>query len=324
MLPRDWTPHRREDGETVGWIALDGDDVLAFDLLGRRVTAPGVDWLEAEQELEERGLAYLGGRFTLTLPPDEPLPVRIGEVTTDHVTVVADEFGGASVVGAQPRTFVLPFPVTPGTLRDYVRPHLDLGEYLDDEGRPIPYGSVHDMYDDGAPPEEAYNQCAHPERFEPIAEVGRALLDHLEDTYDVDRAEQELDGQRHVTLTPRSGGGTALTMRVPLTGLPGVELTAGFRYRCWWPGCGCDACDDDVPDLLEELEATVFAIVEGAMSEWRSGPEGVVPWSVHARIDGRGNPGYGGRRSEDEPEPLDVPTSPHRWAAWPLRARRGA
>ena len=28
--------------------------------------------------------------------------------------------------------------------------------------------------------------------------------------------------------------------------------------------------------------------------------------------------------SEDEPEPLDVPTSPHRWAAWPLRTRRGA
>ena len=118
MLPHDWIPHRRDDGETVGWIALDGDDVAAFDLLGRRVTAPGVDWLEAEQELEERGLGYLGGRFTLTLPGDDPLPVRIGEVTTDHVTMVADEFGDALVVGARPRTFVLPFPVASDALRD--------------------------------------------------------------------------------------------------------------------------------------------------------------------------------------------------------------
>lgn len=320
MLPHTWTPHRREDGETVGWIAVDGDDVVAFDLLGRRVTAPGVDWLEAEQELEARGLGYLAGRFTLTLHEDRLLPVRIGEVTTDRVTVVADEFGGASVVGADPETHVLPFPVPPGVLRDYVRPPVDLGTYRDDHGRPIEYGSVY--WGEVEPPTEVYSTCAHPERFQPVVEVGLALLDHLTRTYDVDRATDEVDGRTRVVLTPRSGAGTPLTIELPLPGLPGVEVTAGSRYRNAWPDCGCDACDDDVLDLLDDLETTVFAIAEGGMREWRSGPDGDVPWCVHVEFDAGGNPGFGGGWSAGEPEPVDVPTTPHRWEAWPLRARR--
>lgn len=318
MLPQGWIPHRRADGEVLGWIELDGDDVVAFDLLGRRVTAPGVDWHEAEQALERRGIGYLADQYTLTLPDDDTfVPVRIGEATADHVTVVEDEFGGASVVGAEPRTHVLPFPVPAGLLRDYVRPRIDLGTWPDANGRPIEYGSVY--WGGVEPASEVYSTCAHPERFEPVVIVARALLDHLERTYDVDRTE-EVDDQTRLMLTPRSGDGTALTMILPLSGLPGVEVTAGYRYRGIWPDCGCDACDDAVPDLLDSLETTVFGIVEGTMSEWRSGPDGETPWTVHVQFDLYGTyPSLESGWSAGEPEPLDLPTTPHRWGAWPLR-----
>lgn len=317
MLPEGWIPHRRADGEVVGWIELDGDDIAAFDLLGHRATPPGVDWHEAEQALDERGIGYLADQYTLTTPEGDHLTVRIGEATTEQVTVVEDEFGGASVIGADPATHVLPFPVPIGMLRDYVRPRLDLGTWLDDEGRPIEYGH---RWGVDEPPKVMYSECAHPERFEPIMTTARALLDHLEQRYDVNRAEIVRGEQTYVTLTPRSGDGTALTVKFPLTGLPGVDVRAGFRYRNWWPGCGCDACDDFVPDMIDELEDAVFAIVEGTMSEWRSGPEGPAPWWINVKFEGRYvDSGHHAGWTSGEPEPLDLPTTPHRWGPWPIR-----
>jgi len=38
--------------------------------------------------------------------------VRIAEASARGVTVVADEYGAASAVGADPERFVLSFPVT--------------------------------------------------------------------------------------------------------------------------------------------------------------------------------------------------------------------
>lgn len=319
MLPHDWIPHRREDGEAVGWIALDGDDVAAFDLLGRRVTAPGVDWLEAEQELEARGLGYLAGEFTLLRADEPPLPVRIGEVRIDHVSVVVDEFGGASVVGADPETHVLPFPVPPGALHEYVRPRLDLETYLDVDGRPIPYGSVY--WGEVEPPPEVYSTCAHPERFRPVIDVALALADHLERTYEIVRDETTAKGRTDVTLTPSAGAGSPISFVLGPPERPAVTLRAGHRFRALWPDCGCDACDDAVPGLLDDLEATVLAITAGLLSEWRSRSSADGSWSTHTTIEGvteESAPGV------SEGESNGLPTTPHRWEPWPLRARRGA
>lgn len=319
MLPEGWIPHRRGDGETLGWLEFVGEDVVAHDLLGQRVSPPGLDWHEAEQLLEHRGIGYLAEPHTLSTPYGDFLTVRITEVTTDRVTVVVDERGSAGVIGSSPETSVLPFPVPVGLLRDYVRPRVDLGTWLDDDGNPIDYGSVYWGLD-GEPAKDAYSVCRHPERFEPVVEVARALLDHLERAYDVVRTERGVDGQTCVRLTPASGDGAALMVLFPLTGLPGVEVTAGLRFRNSWPDCGCDACDDSVPDLLDEFERTVFAIVEGTMSEWRGGPEHDVPWTINVEFDDATvNSGLAAGWSSGEPEPLDLPLTPRRWGAWPLR-----
>ena len=47
MIPPDWTPHRREDGELLGWIRQEGADWVAVDVLGRAASAPVQAALEA-------------------------------------------------------------------------------------------------------------------------------------------------------------------------------------------------------------------------------------------------------------------------------------
>lgn len=111
VLPEGWIEHRRgEDREPVGWIVPDGEGFRPIDVLGRRVTAGPVEWLEAEEILDALGIGFLANRYLLSLPDGTERPVRIAEVSPEGVTVVADEFGSASAVGAGSDRFRLPFP----------------------------------------------------------------------------------------------------------------------------------------------------------------------------------------------------------------------
>jgi hypothetical protein len=99
MLPADWTPHRRDDGELVGWIRPAHESSatwIAIDVLGREAS-DAVDWLEAEAALEARGLAWLGDVWMLERPDAAPLRVRLVEVTPDRVVVQTDDFGAIDV-----------------------------------------------------------------------------------------------------------------------------------------------------------------------------------------------------------------------------------
>ncbi|MGW9551386.1 hypothetical protein ACWG8W_10090 [Citricoccus zhacaiensis] len=109
-LPEDWIEHRREDGEPVGWIVPDGGGFRPMDILGRPVGDAPVDWLEAEEALDARGLGFLAERHRLRLSDGAERPVRISQASPDGIVVVADEFGAASAVGAQAEVFHLPFP----------------------------------------------------------------------------------------------------------------------------------------------------------------------------------------------------------------------
>ncbi|MET0734202.1 MAG: hypothetical protein ABWY55_00950 [Microbacterium sp.] len=102
MITEDWTPHRRDDRELLGWIRPDGDAWIAVDLLGREVSE-AVDWLEAEEALEARGLAWLAEVWMLE-SDDGPIRVRIAEVTppgaageSGRIVVHTDDFGAIDV-----------------------------------------------------------------------------------------------------------------------------------------------------------------------------------------------------------------------------------
>jgi hypothetical protein len=112
VLPADWIEHRRSDSEVLGWMFADGEGFRVFDLLGRERTLDGpLNWLAAEELLDELGIGYLADRWTVRLPDGSERPVRIAEASVRGVTVVADEYGAASAVGADPERFRLPFPV---------------------------------------------------------------------------------------------------------------------------------------------------------------------------------------------------------------------
>ncbi len=71
MIPADWTPHRREDGELLGWIRPEGADWLAVDVLGRELTGE-IDWLDAEAAWPAEWVDQLGfGDTLLTVTADQ-------------------------------------------------------------------------------------------------------------------------------------------------------------------------------------------------------------------------------------------------------------
>lgn len=113
MIPADWTPHRRpDDREPIGWIRPEGDDWVAVDLLGRDVSPP-LDWLEAEEAIEARGIGWLADIWMLEHDAGPPLRVKLVEVTPDGVVVQTDDFGA---IDAPVERFALPWPA-PGRLR---------------------------------------------------------------------------------------------------------------------------------------------------------------------------------------------------------------
>jgi len=116
MIPADWTPHRREDGELLGWIRPSGSDWLAVDVLGRELTG-AIDWLDAEAALEEHGIGWLADPWILEGETagsgTEPLRVQIVEVVPEgegRITVKVDDFGDMQRPPTQRYTLAWPLP----------------------------------------------------------------------------------------------------------------------------------------------------------------------------------------------------------------------
>ena len=116
MIPTDWMPHRRrDDGELVGYLVLDGDGFVPLTVFGYPL-AGACELEDAEELLDRRGLAVLAERWVWDDAPRAGMYVRIVEVTPDRVRVVDDDTGAAAVVGANLTTYDLPVP-TPSSLR---------------------------------------------------------------------------------------------------------------------------------------------------------------------------------------------------------------
>ncbi|HEX5730137.1 hypothetical protein [Microbacterium sp.] len=112
MIPADWTPHRRDDGELLGWIRPEGGHWVAIDLLGHAASDAG-EWLDAEEALESRGLAWLADIWMLERDAGEALQVKVVEVApgrdgeAGRVVVQTDDFGAIDIPVKQ---YQLPWP----------------------------------------------------------------------------------------------------------------------------------------------------------------------------------------------------------------------
>jgi hypothetical protein len=113
-MEADWIEHRRaDDGERVGWMKPVDEGFIAIDLLGRRRTEI-VDWLSAEEFLDELGLSYLADPHELRLHDGAWLRVRIAEVSPAAIRVKKDDWGDMT---APQLYYTVPFPVNEEQLR---------------------------------------------------------------------------------------------------------------------------------------------------------------------------------------------------------------
>ncbi len=97
MIPADWRPHHRTDGELIGYLAPhDGDDVIAMTLLGTAVGGPTDEWTAADR-LDDLGLSYLADRWVLLHEDGSEQRVVLVEVDPERVVVANADF--AQVVG---------------------------------------------------------------------------------------------------------------------------------------------------------------------------------------------------------------------------------
>lgn len=125
MLPETWIPHRREDGELIGWIDMTVADprMVPIDRLGRALD-PVDDWFEAEEALEAIGLRFLAERYVYGADggaaghrgaegnddddePGRPVTVRIAHVYDDRIVLTTALTDAIEDVG---REIVVPFP----------------------------------------------------------------------------------------------------------------------------------------------------------------------------------------------------------------------
>ena len=97
MIPNEWEPYHREDGELVGYlVAHDETSVVPVNLVGHHLGDP-MDRYSAEQLLEEAGLSYLAEPWWLRHDDGTEQKVVIIEIDADQVVVANADF--ALVVG---------------------------------------------------------------------------------------------------------------------------------------------------------------------------------------------------------------------------------
>lgn len=157
-------------------------------------------------------------------------------------------------------------------MSDYRRPAFPIEIYVDQLGTPIDYGN---RWNEKSQPEDSYSCVSNLQRFTPLHAVASALIDWLQSTFDViveedpgavsDLLHLPNSVARAVRVVPRDP--TAAPLTFVLTRFPGVYLHAGSLHDFHFPVCGCDACDDDVSSLAEDLEWTVRTVVSGGYSE---------------------------------------------------------
>lgn len=154
----------------------------------------------------------------------------------------------------------------------YSRPPLESRIHRDADGDVIEYGR---RWTDVDPPAEAYSATSNLDRYRPLQAVADALIAHLRDQYRVDieedpRYAEDLmhhrdDVERAVRVVPRGRAGATLTF--VYTSFPSVIVHAGALHDFLYPVCGCDACDEDVARLADEMEWQVRAIAAGGYRE---------------------------------------------------------
>jgi hypothetical protein len=228
-------------------------------------------------------------------------------------------------------------------MSQYARPPTRARGYQDDDGNVINYGR---RWGPDGPPNDAYGKTSNLDRYDSVQVVARTVIEYLDRAYDVVlesgpscidvflRSELGLiPGPvvvlEAVTIGPKDLSSAPLTFG--FTSLPGLYLRAGVLHKFAFPHCGCDACDEGIDYLLDELEKSVFAVTQGHFKESIKGRRrGTIKYEMNSA--GRGESGsqiWKSRRAlrytGESPERIKAAKdrllkAPNGWTAWPLRS----
>ncbi|MEU4560597.1 DUF6226 family protein [Actinoplanes sp. NPDC023936] len=130
---------------------------------------------------------------------------------------------------------------------------------------------------DADPEPEAYGRVTSPGRYQILHEVAEQLLADLARDFAVSRREGVVSDPsrssgpaRMVELEPaRPGVGV---LRITFTSFPGLVVKLGQERETALPACGCDACDEDPQELIEELHDKIESLTRAASTQstrWR-------------------------------------------------------
>ncbi len=168
------------------------------------------------------------------------------------------------------------------------------------------------------PHEDAYGRVTNPQRFQEVADAATALIGELVDTFAVERTAGSSavdfpswpDGSAEtIRLLPAMGTPLAIL----LTDFPGVLIHFGAWGREAFPGCGCDACDEQPPEVIDRMHRLVEAAVEGRYKE------ALTKRTLSCSFSGP----WGGESSEGRLERGEWrrlgELGPHSWPPWPQR-----
>jgi Family of unknown function (DUF6226) len=165
------------------------------------------------------------------------------------------------------------------------------------------------------PPDEAYGRVTHPERFAPVVDAADGLVAALSAAYDVVVAPAELERTVRATrLVPAAGA----PLTVGISEFPGARVAYGAWCVESFPVCGCDACDEDAPDTIEDMLGLVDDVVHGRFVEELIRR----PRELSIRRWGRGQSrGSRGKLHTADFERLSAaaPAGRHEWPPWPVR-----
>jgi hypothetical protein len=190
-------------------------------------------------------------------------------------------------------------------MSDYQRPIFPTKIHHDEHGLPIDYGN---RWEGDSPHGEAYSRLSNLQRFLPLHTVALALIEWLQSTFDVDIEQTPSaavalinvpdDVVQAVRIGPRNPDAAPLTF--VLTGFPTVFLHAGLLHDFHFPSCACDACDEDLTSMAEDLEWTVRTVVAGGYSERFSPWPG--RWTEFKLVQPGDRMQGGGNRAKDLPK----------------------
>lgn len=127
------------------------------------------------------------------------------------------------------------------------------------------------------PPDDAYGRVTKPGRYDVVRSAAVGLIDDLVASFDlvvlrgseadpsfVTRVPGIVDKDT-VRLVPRAADAAPVTFA--FTTFPGVVVHVGQWRTAAYPNCGCDACDENPVEVIEQLRRDIEAITAGRVAE---------------------------------------------------------